>query len=219
MIGITISKELKNKVPELQLSAISCNVNILEADPELFDIINRSVQQLSSLLKVEDIAKMPAIQAARKAYKSCGKDPARYRLSAEALLRRVVKQVDLYKINNVVDLLNFVSFTSGISIGGYDLDKINGDVIFGIGEKDEIYRGVGRGDLNIEYLPVFRDSIGAFGSATSDSERTMVTESTKRFLMVLIGFGANETLQQTTDLAIDLLQKYAQAASIQTQWV
>ncbi len=219
MIGITISKELKNKVPELQLSAISCNVNILEADPELFDIINRSVQQLSSLLKVEDIAKMPAIQAARKAYKSCGKDPARYRLSAEALLRRVVKQVDLYKINNVVDLLNFVSFTSGISIGGYDLDKINGDVIFGIGEKDEIYRGVGRGDLNIEYLPVFRDSIGAFGSATSDSERTMVTESTKRFLMVLIGFGANETLQQTTDLAIDLLQKYAQAASIQTQWI
>ena len=219
MIGITISKELKNKVPELQLSAISCNVNILEADPELFDIINRSVQQLSSLLKVEDIAKMPAIQAARKAYKSCGKDPARYRLSAEALLRRVVKQVDLYKINNVVDLLNFVSFTSGISIGGYDLDKINGDVIFGIGEKDEIYRGVGRGELNIEYLPVFRDSIGAFGSATSDSERTMVTESTKRFLMVLIGFGANETLQQTTDLAIDLLQKYAQAASIQTQWI
>ncbi len=219
MVGIKISEELKNKLPGLQLSVISCGVNIHEADSELWDIINRSVQQLSSLLKVEDIAKMPTIQAARKTYKSCGKDPARYRLSAEALLRRVVKKVDLYKISNVVDLLNFVSLTSGISIGGYDLDKINGDVVFGIGEKDEIYHGVGRGELNIEYLPVFRDSNGAFGSATSDSERTMVTESTKRFLMVLIGFGANETLQETTDLAIDLLQKYAQADSIQTQWI
>jgi DNA/RNA-binding domain of Phe-tRNA-synthetase-like protein len=57
----------------------------------------------------------------------------------------------------VVDLLNLVSVSTGFSIGGYDAERIKGAVVFGIGRKNEPYDAIGRGELNIESLPVFRD--------------------------------------------------------------
>jgi DNA/RNA-binding domain of Phe-tRNA-synthetase-like protein len=164
---------------------------------------------------VEDISSLPAIRASRNAYKATGKDPARYRLSAEALLRRVVKGEELYRISNVVDLLNLVSITTGFSIGGYDASKIDGEMQFGIGEAEEPYSGIGRGTLNIEGLPVFRDQSGAFGSPTSDSERTCVDNGTKRFLMVIIAFGATLAPDEAGEMAVYLLKEFANASSIE----
>jgi DNA/RNA-binding domain of Phe-tRNA-synthetase-like protein len=162
---------------------------------------------------------MPAINASRRAYKACGKDPARYRLSAEALLRRVLKRGEIYQINNVVDLLNLVSISTGFSIGGYDADKIEGDAAFGIGEKDEPYSGIGRGELNIECMPVFRDRNGAFGTPTSDSQRTSVSLNTKRFLMIIINYGASTSINEATEMAIYLLKKYAKATNIELKTI
>ena len=215
MQRITISNKLAAKVPKVELSCIECDVHLEDKNELLWNDIQNKVNQLSANLKVENISKITAISASRKAYKACGKDPARYRLSAEALLRRVVKRNEIYQINNVVDLLNLVSISTGFSIGGYDAEKINGDVVFGIGEKNEPYSGIGRGELNIENLPVFRDDIGAFGTPTSDSERTSVSLQTKRFLMIIIDYGASFELNEATNLAIDLLKKYAQATNIE----
>jgi len=167
-------------------------------------------------LDVEDISKLKPVEAARRAYRSCGKDPARYRLSAEALLRRVCSGKGLYHINNVVDQLNLVSIASGFSIGGYDAAQIQGDIIFGIGQSGEPYIGIGRGELNIEHLPVFRDRVGAFGTPTSDSHRTEVTNSTLNFLMILIDFGHSDELLSASKRASDLLERYCSAKNITT---
>jgi DNA/RNA-binding domain of Phe-tRNA-synthetase-like protein len=111
----------------------------------------------------------------------------------------------------VVDALNLVSISSGFSIGGYDSEKIVGEIIFGIGNSGEPYTGIGRGELNIEGMPVFRDAMGAFGTPTSDSERTSVTSATRNFLMVIIDFAGTALLDEATLLACSLLEKYAGA--------
>ncbi len=154
----SISNNLAKKVPGIELYCIECDVRIEEKNEMLWGEIQNKIVELGANLKVEDISKIPAISASRKAYKACGKDPARYRLSAEALLRRVLKRNEIYQINNVVDLLNFVSISTGSSIGGYDADKIEGDIIFGIGDINEPYSAIGRGELNIEFLPLFRNN-------------------------------------------------------------
>jgi len=208
MAAILISKELKEKVPNLKLSVIECDVYVLETSDLLWDDIRKKTGELSADLTTEQISKIPAIAASRKAYKACGKDPARYRLSAEALLRRVAKNKALYQVNNVVDVLNFVSITTGYSIGGYDNDKIAGNISFGIGTAADPYEGIGRGRLNIEFLPTFRDEKGAFGTPTSDSERTAVSLNTKRFLMIIIDFGEGD-LKKATKLASEYLERFA----------
>ena len=172
MRKITISDRLEGKVPELQLSCILCDVIPVPVNGQLWNEIQLKINEIAASVSIEQISQLPAIAASRKAYKACGKDPARYRLSAEALLRRVVNRNELYQINNVVDALNLVSISTGFSIGGYDDDKIAGDVVFDIGKPGEPYIGIGRGELNIEGMPVFRDAKGAFGTPTSDSERT-----------------------------------------------
>jgi len=193
------------------LGCIEADVNVDESSIELLAEMNIRIQQIGESLSIESISKIPAISASRKAYKACGKDPVRYRLSAEALLRRVVSGKGLYHINNVVDQLNLVSITTGFSIGGYDADQIQGNIVFGIGKSDEPYSGIGRGELNIENLPVFRDEVGAFGTPTSDSMRTEVKEQTRRFLMILVDFNGDQLLDESLQLAERLLKNYCNA--------
>lgn len=219
MQKIEISEILQQKVPDLKLSCIACKVELEDKNAELWQQIEKKIRELHQNLKIEEISQLPAIAASRKAYKACGKDPARYRLSAEALLRRAVNRNEIYQVNNVVDALNLVSVSSGFSIGGYDADKIVGDVVFGIGEKDEAYTGIGRGELNIEFMPVFRDNKGAFGTPTSDSVRTSVTNKTRYFLMIIIDYGSQELLDGATQMAVELLTQFAGASNIELKTI
>jgi DNA/RNA-binding domain of Phe-tRNA-synthetase-like protein len=219
MVPISIDEVLKEKCPDLKLGCIQCNVIVENQYADLSELIQKNIIAIREKLKIEEISKLPAIAAARKGYKLVGKDPARYRLSAESLLRRIVKGNDLYKINNVVDLLNLVSIKSGISIGGYDVSKIEGEAIFGIGKEGEPYEGIGRGVLNIHQMPIFRDDQGAFGSPTSDSARTMVSNETNFFLMVFFGFEGIGGLDESLDLASEYLYNFAAASNLERKVV
>ena len=145
MRKITISEELAVKVPGIQLLCISCEVVYEEVNTLLWTEIEAEIARIATAVTIEKISGMPAIAASRSAYKACGKDPARYRLSAEALLRRVVNRHELYQVCNVVDALHLVSISTGFSIGGYDNEKIGGEVVFGIGNSGEPYLSGGFG--------------------------------------------------------------------------
>mgnify|MGYP000303652334 CR=1 FL=1 len=215
---ITITDKIKSKCPNFRLGIISCSVQISTNRTDLWEEINTKIAELENMA-TSDISKISTVLATRKAYKAYGKDPSRYRPSSEALLRRIVKGKGLYKINNVVDLLNLVSISTGYSIGGFDENKIEGDISVGVGEANEPYEGIGRGQLNIEGLPILRDSISGFGTPTSDCVRTCVTNETNRFLMVILDFNGLSELDETMDLAVELLKKFGNATNLKMEIV
>ncbi len=199
----SFSEEIKKLDLTVALGVALFEVDVAAStEAEIMDIGRRigAIQQKLTLEKIHDL---PAIAATRKAYKALGKDPSRYRPSAEALLRRVVQGKGLYRVNNVVDALNLVSVTSGYSIGGYDAEKINGTITLERGRAGVPYEAIGRGALNIGGLPVLTDETGTFGSPTSDSRRTMVTDATEYFLAVFFDFSGQPPLLQA---AMDDLQ-------------
>jgi DNA/RNA-binding domain of Phe-tRNA-synthetase-like protein len=161
----------------------------------------------------------PQVEATRAAYKALGKDPARYRGSAEALLRRVVGGKRLPEINAVVDVINLASVESRLPVGLYDLGHVVGDIVFRTGKSGETYKGIGKYDLNLEGLPLFADTVGPHGSATSDSERTMVTAETKEVLAVIVSFIGAENLERWTQRLGALLRQYAAGTEIVTNIV
>lgn len=216
MRRISIADDLSDYCPHIHLLGIECNVTVEGCQNGLRELMDTRCREISGSVTMDEISTLPPINRARKAYRACGKDPARYRLSAEALLRRIVNGKGLYHINNVVDLLNLVSVTTGFSIGGYDADRISGDIRMGIGRKHEPYDGLGRGEMNITNMPVFRDNLGAFGTGTSDSERTGVRENTKRFLMVIISFHGQDGLREAGEMAVQLLTDFAAATDFET---
>jgi DNA/RNA-binding domain of Phe-tRNA-synthetase-like protein len=209
MIEIGISPEFSSKWPSMVLGCIECNVTVQLQNENLWEKIDETCLEIESSLKVEEISEIPSILSTRKAYRALGKDPARYRPSAEALMRRVVKGYGLYRVNNVVDIVNLVSLKTGFSIGGYDATKIQSPINLSIGNDHDVYEGIGRGILNIEGLPVLRDQMGAFGSPTSDSVRTSVENDTKKFLLIIFGFGDHTSIPAAIQFAEKMLIKYA----------
>jgi len=214
MIEIGIIPEFISKWPSMVLGCIECNVNVQLQNENLWKKIDETCFEIESSLKVEEICEIPSISSTRKAYRALGKDPARYRPSAEALIRRVVKGYGLYRVNNVVDIVNLVSLKTGFSIGGYDSTKIQSPINLDIGSEHDIYEGIGRGILNIEGLPVLRDQIGAFGSPTSDSVRTSVGNETLKFLMVIFGFGDLSSISSSIEFSEKLLKEFASATEV-----
>ena len=186
---------------------------------ELWSLIERTAHDIREVAELSDINKRPAIKATREAYKRLGKEPNRYRPSAEALCRRAVKGMELYRINTLVDLINLISMQSGYSIGGFDIDKIDGEVLrLGAGKENEPFEGIGRGELNIEHLPVYRDSIGGIGTPTSDNERTKLDISTTRLLMCINIYGEEMPVDDTVGLTVSLLEKFADASDIKVNY-
>lgn len=81
---------------------------------------------------------------------------------------------------------------------------------------DEPYEAIGRGILNIENLPVYRDSQGAFATPTSDSTRTMLRQSTRRLLVLINGYdGDMVNMDRTIDFTIRLLERFAHGTNIE----
>lgn len=217
MARITISNELSKMLPTLRLGCFECTVKTEHSNDELLKHAETIINRLRSDCTLDEISKRPGVRATKEAYRMLGKDPSRYRPSAEALCRRIIQGKDLYHINNVVDLLNVISLDTGLSIGGYDAEKIQGDIVLSIGRTDEPYDAIGRGELNIENIPVFRDRIGAFGSPTSDSRRTMVTDDTTHFLMVIFDFDGLADLQAILEKCTQWYAAFTGAGNIRTE--
>ena len=219
MNTIFFEKDLAIKLPRARLVCIQFSVCVQDSNEQIKSLAKDVVDKVQSELSIDQVSQKPAIKETKEAYRVLGKDPSRYRPSAEALTRRVVSGKGLYWINNAVDLLNLVSLESGFSIGGYDGAKIDGDIRFGIGREAEPYLAIGRGDLNIANLPLFRDQSGAFGSPTSDSHRTMVTENTTEFLMIIIDFNSHQSLDRAVNRAKEMYEKIGVGSVIETRQV
>ncbi|MBU2499755.1 hypothetical protein KJ682_00365 [bacterium] len=134
-------------------------------------------------------SEIPALAPARALYKAFGMDPSRHRPSSEALLRRVLKGDDLYRINSAVDSCNLASLSFVLPIGMYDLDRVKGDVVLRVGADGESYPGIRKGPVNLGGRIGLFDAQGPFGSPTSDSARTSVGEDTRAVLAVIMADG------------------------------
>ncbi len=207
---IIIEDKIREVCPTVRIAMVRACVVNSETSEQLWQEIEQMETKIREGYELSWISKRPAIAATRNLYKHCGKDPNRYRVSSEALCRRVVRGLGVYRINTLVDLVNLVSMGSGYSIGGFDADKIVGDaVILGVGRADEHFEGIGRGVLNVEGLPLYRDAEGGIGSPTSDEERTKLTLVTKRIQVQINAFTEEMPLEATVEWTVALLEKYA----------
>lgn len=210
MISIQVSEEIKRNCPHFVGAAVFAQVVNSNHNGELSQHIDNEVSMYKATHEIEDIKKNKPISATRQAYKILGKDPNRYRPSAEALCRRIVRGLPLYQIDTLVDIINLVSIRTGYSIGGFDMEKIKGDtLVLGVGMQDEPYEGIGRGILNIEGLPVYRDTEGGIGTPTSDQERTKIDLGTTSFLALINGYSGKDGLPEAVSYMQSLLREYA----------
>lgn len=209
---IRIDQSITDVLTDFDIIALKMDVT-LEDSSRISELIEKYEKQIFEEYSLPEVLNIPLIKEARDGYKKLGKDPSRYRLACESLLRRLVKGNQLYRINNLVDAGNILSIEAKRSVAVLDYDQIVGDVLIRLGTDDDEYYGIGRGLLNVSNIPVYVDEIGPFGSTTSDTIRTSVTENTKTILLLIICFGPLY-LDEHKAFAISLFENYANAQNI-----
>lgn len=217
---IIIDERIKKACPGMRVGLIRAKVTNCETSPELWAEIEREAEDVIAKYELLEINKRPAVAQTRALYRALGKDPNRYRVASEALCRRVIRGLGLYRIDTLVDLINLVSMKSGYPISGLDADKLVGDTLtMGVGEEGEEYNGIGRGLLNISGMPVYRDEVSGVATPTSDEERTKITLDTCTLQMNINGFGEEMPMEETVAWSVELLRKYAGATEVETEIV
>jgi DNA/RNA-binding domain of Phe-tRNA-synthetase-like protein len=210
---ITIDTQLKAAAQRLAIGVILAPVEVTKHEPSLWSEIDIRIGAILASIRLEAVCDLPQIKAIRDAYRSLGKDPSRYRASQEALFRRILQGKGLFRINTVVDINNLVSLESVHSVGSYDFSQLNFPITFRIGQKGEVYKAIGKESINLEGLPILADANGPFGSPTSDSERAMITTSTREVMMLIIAFSGSDGLHTHNHRAAQLLSRFAKAQS------
>jgi DNA/RNA-binding domain of Phe-tRNA-synthetase-like protein len=193
--GITLpdgrSLTLDDSVAGLLSSGVVVIRDILVGEGEP---VKAEIEDVARLHRQRYAGRVPSeiepLKEARDLYKSVGISPSRTRPSSEALLRRVLKGDSLYTVSNTVDVCNLASLSFLLPIGLYDLQKIQGDVVLRLGREGEEYPGIRKGPVHLHGRLGLFDADGPFGSPTSDSQRTSVTEDTRDILAVVMATAA-----------------------------
>jgi DNA/RNA-binding domain of Phe-tRNA-synthetase-like protein len=178
-LQIIFSSEIKRQIPNLKIGllradSVTVKTQSAIAEREFEDLVSFIREKFNSSAPADD----PVISNVRRMYRRIGWEPTRYRPSSEAMIRRILKNLGLYKINNLVDLGNIASARFHLPLGLYDTKKIDQSITIAIGKHDETYEGMSIPLIHAHGKLVLRDAAGVFGNPTADSKRTCISENT-----------------------------------------
>ncbi len=215
---IQIDKQLFSVYSEIRLGVLHFQADVKESDNDFWSYMdNEVIPKVLCAIEGKEWNEIPGIKGSRAAYKAFGRNPGRYRVSSEALIRRIRRGDELYHINSVVDVNNLISIESGLSVGSYDLAHIHGAITLRKAENGEGYNGIGKDFLDMENMLVLADDEGIFGSSMSDSTRAMVTTDTKDVMVVIYCFESDIDLQSLLENAKNAFEKFSCARNVGTQ--
>ncbi len=134
-------------------------------------------------IKTEDIGNFPEIQSYRQIYRAMKVDWHSRRPSPEALLRRIVSDKGVYHINTCVDAVNLTVLKRRVSVGVFDLSKIQMPTVLRYARPGEKILLLGEAEptpyasLEIGYF----DRQGGYNIDFNyrDAQRTSVTAETR----------------------------------------
>lgn len=216
---VKIDPVMYETYPEIRLGCISFKADVKEPDEGFWKYMDEEIcSKWFEYLKDHELPEIEGIRGSREAYKAFGRSPSKYRVSSEALLRRIRQGNELYHVNSVVDVNNLISVESGLSVGSYDLANIKGDIVLRVGKDGEGYEGIGKKFLPMDHMLVLADDEGLFGSSMSDSHRAMITETAHEILAIIYCFSDAIDLEELLARSEAAFTEYAGAADIET-WI
>jgi DNA/RNA-binding domain of Phe-tRNA-synthetase-like protein len=185
-LEIRISAEICELIPDFKIGVIEYrNITVGDSPQMVKGRLQLFQESIFFDLENKQLTDLPGIKEWRNIFKKAGKDPNRYRHSAEALFRRVQKQNYLSSIHSAIDINNFFSLQYQVPIGVYDYDLLKAPVVIRIGKEGEVYNGLNGRSNSLEYLILSSDATGPFGSPFVDSDKAPITVNTRNALQII----------------------------------
>jgi len=136
-IGIVVARGIKNRLK----------------DDTLEELKRKRELNLRQKYTSETLSAHPYIWAWRETYRSFGVKPKKYNPTCEALIRRILAGERIPNINIAVDAYLLLETEFFLPCGGYDLDKVYGDIYLRHSDGGEIFNPLGNPDTVEETNP------------------------------------------------------------------
>ncbi|WP_054939597.1 B3/B4 domain-containing protein [Paenibacillus ihuae] len=222
---VEFSEDVFNIAPDLHVGLIATShIANLDKDSEVNALLTHMEQEIiNSGLQKDTVSEIPTIAAWRKVYSQFGVKPARYPCAAESLIRRVVEQGALARINTLVNLCNAISLKCRTPIASCDISDIQEFVIrravgneqfLPIGKVDE-YESPSAGEI-IYADHSLRAHSRRWNWRQSDHIKTTTESSQILFTIEAVHKEAKVLVEATTFLLNELLQPFTGAG--RSEW-
>lgn len=169
------------------------------------------------------------IRAYREFYWAINIDPTKTRPASEALVRRILAEKPLWRINTFVDSYNIASAITRVTLGAYDLNTIQEEfknVFLNIrmSEAGETFRGIGMKESKVlkgKELVVESNSKIISIYPYRDAHFARIQNHTKRILLLAYGVPriSLNNLKESLELTVKIYRNFDNAfrtSNIQT---
>lgn len=90
------------------------------------------------------LSEIESLNAWRRAFRTFGADPTKYRSAAEALLRRLTKKGDIPSITGLVDLANMVSIRYALPVAAFETKSVREPITVHFSNGGEFFTPLGQ---------------------------------------------------------------------------
>jgi DNA/RNA-binding domain of Phe-tRNA-synthetase-like protein len=211
---LKLSSELFDRFPDLAAQIIHFkDVSIARESPELESYKNEIYKETRSRWEIEKLREDPDFRAYRDFFWKLGIDPTKIRPAAEALIRRVLNERPIPKINTWVDAYNMVSIQTAIPIASFDEDLLEGELLMREANEGEEFLGIAmkkpvilkggeaviQDDKRLVAIYPYRDA-----------DYSKVTDDTKNVLMLMCGAPkiTRSKLAESSEVARSVLTRF-----------
>lgn len=129
-VKFIVSTEVAELFPDLRIAILTVRqMDNHGEDSELQQLKEQAALKIYNEHTYETLSKLAQIEAWRDAYRAFGVNPKNSRPTAEAFLRRLTKGESFPTISKAVDSYLLVETEYFLPVGGYDLEKLQGDIV------------------------------------------------------------------------------------------
>ncbi len=153
-------------------------------DENLEPLIEEVTEWVHEHYSLATLSSDPLIASLRRLFRRAGTDPTRYRPSSEALLRRLLKGVELTTIHPLVDFGNCLSARLAVPVCVMAVGSFKPPFSFRSGAVGETYQSL-KGPLKLEGKPLLVDATGPCDTPITGNERVKILPSTRDATVVM----------------------------------
>ncbi|HYO54813.1 B3/B4 domain-containing protein [Archangium sp.] len=211
-----ISDEMAQRYPDLRISILTVRgmdntgeSGVLQA--ELCEAEQRLRGQFADAAALGGDRR---IRAWREAYRSFNVNPNKFKPSAEALLRRVVKGEPIPWISKAVNAYLLAELFYLLPVGGYDMSGVQGDIYLRLSPGGEPFRAIGTAEPEPtdagEVVYADNKKILTRRWNFRDCDQAKLTPESKDIALFVEATAADIRTDELTDLAEFIAQKIQQ---------
>lgn len=141
---IEIVNDVLQRFPDLKVLLCEVKgVTISKVNPRLEEFKEQVYVDVRRRFTLEGLKDEPVFRAYRSFFWRIGIDPTKIRPAAEALIRRILGERPLPRINTAVDAYNLASMTTCIALAAFDISRLDGKLVMRFANKGETFLGIG----------------------------------------------------------------------------